>query len=101
MALRMTRKYHNYFDALGFRPEAYTSDIREQFLKNMKLHVDDNEHRFLQSRQNKAAHNTMVREFLAEHGKTYWGASHRGHLEEQDVTKGFCYPRDVDREGSR
>lgn len=100
-ALRVTRKYPNYFDALGFRPEAYTSIIREEFLNDMKLHVDDNEHKFLRIHENATAHNNMVREFLTEHGNTYWGAFNRDHLEEKDVTKGFCYPRDADREGSR
>lgn len=100
-ALRVTRKYPNYLDALGFRPEEYTSRIRKDFLKDMKLHVDDSDHGFLRIHENKAAHKAMVREFLTEHGKTYWGDFHRDHLEEKDVTMGFWYPRDADREGSR
>lgn len=101
VALRVTRKYPNYFDALGFRPEAYTFRIREGFLKAMKLHVDDNEHAFLRIHDNEPAHKAVVREFITEHGMTYWGSLHRDHLEEKDVTKGFWYPRDADREGSR
>ena len=95
------RNYANHFDALGFRPEAYTSRIRKDFLKDMKLHVDDNEHGFLRIRDNYPAHKAMVREFITEHGMTYWGAHQRDHLEEKDITKGFWYPRDADREGSR
>ena len=64
-------------------------------------HIGDTEYRFLKKAYNEIAFDTLVDEFLDKHGETYWGEGNRNHLEEMDPLKGFLYPRDVLRPGSR
>lgn len=68
---------------------------------HLKAHADDSVYKFLRSTDNGAAFKVMVSEFLVGHGEEYWGLSNREHLAEPDVSKGFFYPRDANRGGSR
>lgn len=75
--------------------------MRTAFIADVKHHVNSPSHRFLTRDAYPEAFKTVMSEFLAEYGPTYWGDSKRDHLQESDALKGFLCPRDAQREGSR
>ena len=86
---------------LGFKND-YSSELKRwNFVAAMKKHVDNSDHKFLKPADNEAAFSTMVNEFLVEHGRYYWGVHDRDHLEIEDISKGYLYPRDAHRPNSR
>lgn len=93
--------YTSRFEQLGFKIDSTTKVKRDHCLDAVKGHVNSSHYKFLRSTDNAAAFNTMVTEFLEEHGGTYWGHSDRGHLEEPELSKGFLFPRDAGRPNSR
>ena len=89
------------FRRLGFKID-YSSELkRENFVAAMKGQVDNSDLRYLRPTDNEAAFSVMVDEFLVQHGEHYWGVHDRDHLEEEDISKGYLYPRDAHRSVSR
>ena len=93
--------YSHFLDLLGFKPAYASEQMRKDFIADMKTHLSSPSHKFLTRDANSEALKTIVSEFLAEYGPTYWGDSKRDHLQESDANKGFLCPRDAQREGSR
>lgn len=93
--------YIGCFERLGFKITASTIAKREMLLNHLRGHVDGSNYIILRSTDNLAAFKVMVSEFLVEHGEDYWGRIGREHLAEPDISKGYLYPRDANREGSR
>lgn len=73
------RNYTLLLDALGFNSDVA---LREEFVKNIEAYLDSSEYRYLIKKDNEEAFTTLVKEFMTEHGDTYWGRAKRDHLEE-------------------
>ena len=98
--------YESFLDKLGFkRANSVTRDhayeTRTAFIADMKQYVDSSDYRYLCRSDNEEAFDKMIKGFLLEYGSKYWGSSNRDHLGEEDLSKGFLYPRDMERRGSR
>lgn len=92
--------YTSYIDLLGFKVITDSGE-RIAFLDQVKGHVDFSCYKFLRKSDNGSAFRVMVKEFLTEHGSTFWGGVNRSHLKEPDISKRFFCPRDANRKGSR
>ena len=100
------KNYIKFLDELGFKTEdeAAADELlrtRDEFIRDFKHHVDSSHYKFLIKQDNEKAFDTMVGEFLSKYGAIYWGSSKRDHLTEMNPIKGFLYPRDAERGGSR
>ena len=89
--------YRNYLYKLGFKPEQAELGFNHRLIKDLKVYLEGNEYFHLRKCDNPAAFRTLVLEFLEEQGPRYWGHSKRQHLDEEDPSKGYLYPRDVQR----
>ena len=100
-------KYHNYesfLNRLGFLPardSKLAHDMRKEFMAAFKQCTHQPIRAFLLKKDNEAAFKALILGFLKETGPKFWGTSNRDHLEAPDNLRGFLYPRDADREGSR
>ena len=97
---RNSQCYRTYLDKLGFKKDEYSEDIRRTFVKDLRAHVCAPETMYMRREDNPAAFAALIKGFLQKHGHKYWGTN-RTHLAVTDISKGFSYPRDADREGSR
>ena len=95
------RNYDQCFRKLGFKIDSSSEIPRANFVEALSAHTGNPEDKFLRQADNERAFKTLVSRFLVKHGGIYWGHSDRSHLEEQDVTKGFLYPRDANRPSSQ
>ena len=82
---------------LGFKYEKAELGANHNLIKKLKAYLEGTEYFYLRKCDNPAAFRTLVLEFLKEQGPKYWGPTDRRHLEEQDPSKGYLYPRDVER----
>jgi hypothetical protein len=92
--------YTDYIEQLDFKTETHPK-VHTALMDQVKGHVDFSCHKYLRQFDNKPAFKTMVTEFLTEHGQTFWDQTQRSHLKQLDISKGFWYPRDTERNDSR
>ena len=95
------RSFTTCFQKLGFKIDPGSELKRENFIAAMKKQVDSSDLKYLRPTDNEVAFSVMVDEFLVQHGRYYWGVHNRDHLEEEDSSKGYLYPRDADRPVSK
>ena len=98
--------YTNFLDNLGFERtdpaiQAQAYQYRNEFIADVKHHVSLSNLRCLCRDDDVLAFEKMISDFLSKYGSKYWGPSKRDHLAEKDSSKGFLYPRDAERKGSR
>ena len=100
---RNAQCYRTYLDKLGFKEETYTKNIRLNFVRELRAHVCAPETMYMRKEDNPAAFAALIRGFLQKYGRKYWGTDRtaRNHLEITDISRGFLYPRDANREESR
>lgn len=95
--LESPRNYEICLYRLGFKQKEAESGTHNELIKNLRAYLEGTEYFCLRKVDNPAAFRTLVLEFLKESGPRYWGPSNRQHLEEEDPSKGYLYPRDVQR----
>lgn len=95
--------YRSCFDRLGFDhwDNETALEARLQFIRDLRAHLCVPETRCLRRKDNPAAFRALILGFLEKHGQMYFGKANRAHLAEKDPRKGFLYPRDAQRDGSR
>ena len=92
----------NYFDLLGFKPAGSGfPDMRDRLASDTNLCLRSTHDTFLNKVLTKDTLKVAVSAFLEKYGRIYWGIDNRDHLQEPDISKGFLYPRDAQREDSR
>lgn len=91
--------YRTCLDRLGMKQDAMNARI--QFVQDVKEHTQEPECLFLRKEDNAPAFVELISGFLRKRGSYYWGTGNRDHLMEQDISKGFLYPRDAERPNSR
>ena len=87
--------YKIYLYKLGFKQEQAELGAIHSLIKALRVYLEGIDYFCLRKGDNPAAFRTLVLEFLKEQGPRYWGPSNRQHLEEEDPSKGYLYPRDV------
>ena len=89
--------YKIYLYNLGFKQEQAELGASHSLIKELRAYLEGTEYFYLRKCDNPAALRTLVLEFLEEQGPKYWGPSNREHLQEEAPSKGYLYPRDVQR----
>ena len=100
----MSGNYESCLNKLGFlspRHSKAAHDMRDELRAAFKQHTSHPKRAFLLKKDNEAAFKALIIGFLKETGPKFWGTRNRDNLEEQDKSRGFLYPRDAHREGSR
>ena len=89
--------YRHCLYKLGFKPEEVELGVENRLIKDLRACLEGTEYFYLRECDNPAAFKTLVLEFLEETGPRYWGHSKRQLLEEKEPSKGYLYPRDIQR----
>lgn len=89
--------YRHCLERLGFKPEEVELGVNNILIKDLRAYLQGTEYFYLRECDNPAAFKILVLEFLEEFGPRYWGRSNRQRLAEKEPTKGFLYPRDIQR----
>ena len=96
-APKSSRNYETFLHRLGFKQEEAALGTHHELVKALRAFLEGTQYFCLGKLDNPAAFRTLVLEFLEEEGPRYWGPSNRQHLEEEEPSRGYLYPRDVQR----